>query len=148
MPIVVKIVQILIISAWSLAESMADAKALLAGKKVPAIKGSDDWYLSLEGIKNFSEESINNGGSDKGLTYEDYLRIMFLMQNEKVQIYRTMDLIQANLCLNENSSFRIKDCMTAVEAEIEYKSAQLFAGAPFSGGNGGYLIKTDQQYKY
>ena len=148
MPVVIKIVQIVIMAAWSLAESMADVKALLAGKKVVTIKKSDDWYISLEGIKNFSEESINDSDSDKGLTYEDYLRLLFLMQTRQTQYYRTMDMIQADLCLNENSAFRMKDCIAAAEVNVHYSAGRLFAGVPSAQGGNAYRFLIDQQYKY
>ena len=148
MPIVVKIVQIVIIAAWALAESMLDARALLRGDKVVTIKGGDDWYLSLEGIKNFSADSASDSDSDKGLTYEDYLRLLFLMQNRQTQYYRTMDMIQANLCLNENQAFRMKDCIAAARISVNYKAGRLFAGIPSAQGGNAYRIVINQQYKY
>ena len=137
-----------VIAAWALAESMLDARALLRGDKVVTIKGGDDWYLSLEGIKNFSADSASDSDSDKGLTYEDYLRLLFLMQNRQTQYYRTMDMIQADLCLNENQAFRMKDCIAAARISVNYKAGRLFAGIPSAQGGNAYRILIDQQYKY
>lgn len=152
-PVLIKIVQLLIISAWSAAESLADGKALLEGKKVPVLKKADDWNLSLEGIKNFSEDKIIGKDCKSGLTYEDYLRILLLMQNRKKQYFRTMDILQANMCANENAAFRFKDSIAAVQVQTEYTANILFPMLPVASRilkihSGRYLFHYDQEYQY
>ncbi len=152
-PILIKIMQLLIISAWSAAESLTDAKALLEGKKVPILKKGDDWNLSLEGIKNFSEEMIVGKDCKQGLTYEDYLRVLLLMQNRKKQYFRTMDILQANMCANENENFRFKDSIAAVTVRTEYVANILFPTLPPAGRilrvhKGRYLFHYEQKYQY
>lgn len=152
-PILIKIVQLLIISAWSAAESLTDVKALLEGKKVPILKKADDWNLSLEGIKNFSEEMITGKDCKHGLTYEDYLRVLLLMQNRKKQYFRTMDILQANMCANENENFRFKDSIAAVTVRTEYVANILFPTLPPAGRilrvhKGRYLFHYEQEYQY
>ena len=152
-PILIKIVQLLIIAAWATAESLTDAKALLEGKKVPTLKKPEDWNLSLEGIKNFSEDAIVGKDCKSGLTYEDYLRILLLMQNRKKQCFRTMDILQANMCANENENFRFKDSITAIRLETEYSANILFPILPPAGSvlrihSGQYLFQYEQKYQY
>ena len=152
-PVLIKIVQLLIISAWSAAESLTDVKALLEGKKVPILKKADDWNLSLEGIKNFSEEMITGKDCKHGLTYEDYLRVLLLMQNRKKQYFRTMDILQANMCANENENFRFKDSIAAVAVRTEYVANILFPTLPPAGRilrvhKGRYLFHYEQEYQY
>ncbi len=152
-PVLIKIVQLLIISAWSAAESLTDVKALLEGKKVPILKKADDWNLSLEGIKNFSEEMITGKDCKHGLTYEDYLRVLLLMQNRKKQYFRTMDILQANMCANENENFRFKDSISAVTVRTEYVANILFPTLPPAGRilrvhKGRYLFHYEQEYQY
>ena len=152
-PVLIKIVQLLIISAWSAAESLTDVKALLEGKKVPILKKADDWNLSLEGIKNFSEEMITGKDCKHGLTYEDYLRVLLLMQNRKKQYFRTMDILQANMCANENEYFRFKDSIAAVTVRTEYVASILFPTLPPAGRilrvhKGRYLFHYEQEYQY
>lgn len=152
-PVLIKIVQLLIISAWSTAESLTDVKALLEGKKIPTLKKGDDWNLSLEGIKNFSEEMITGKDNKYGLTYEDYLRILLLMQNRKKQCFRTMDILQVNMCANENVNFRFKDSIAAVNVQTEYVASILFPTLPPAGKvlrvhKGRYLFHYEQEYKY
>ena len=152
-PVLIKIVQLLIISAWATAESLTDAKALLEGKKVPTLKKADDWNLSLEGIKNFSEDAITGKDAKNGLTYEAYLRILLLMQNRKKQYFRTMDILQANMCANENENFRFKDAITAVRLTTQYSANILFPLLPPAGStlriqSGSYLFQYEQEYQY
>ena len=152
-PVLIKIVQLLIISAWSAAESLTDVKALLEGKKVPILKKADDWNLSLEGIKNFSEEMITGKDCKHGLTYEDYLRVLLLMQNRKKQYFRTMDILQANMCANENENFRFKDSIASVTVHTEYVANILFPTLPPAGRilrvhKGRYLFHYEQEYQY
>ena len=152
-PILIKIVQLLIISAWSAAESLTDVKALLEGKKVPTIKQAEDWNLSLEGIQNFSKEMITGKDNKKGLNYEDYLRILLLMQNRKKQYFRTMDILQANMCANENENFRFKDSIAAIKVQTEYVANILFPTLPPAGKmlrvhKGRYLFHYEQEYQY
>lgn len=153
MPIVIKIVQILVMAAWALAESMADAKALIGGHKVRTIKDDEDWFISLAGIKNFGETSINPEGNERGLSYESYLRLLLLAQNRKTQYFRTMDLIQANMCGQENADFRIADCISAVTVNASYSAPHLFTTLPFARDllgdqEGEYVFSIEQSYAY
>ncbi|MBO4835354.1 MAG: hypothetical protein J5483_04505 [Lachnospiraceae bacterium] len=152
-PILIKIVQLLIIGAWSVAESFADVKVLLQGNKVATIKKEADWNLSLEGIRNFTTDSIAGKDCEKGLGYEDYLRILLLMQNRTKQYFRTMDVLQANMCANENERFRFKDSIDAVSLQVRYRANVLFPTLPLANkvisiSKGTYLFQYIQEYQY
>ena len=152
-PILIKIVQLLIIGAWSVAESFADVKVLLQGDKIATIKGESDWNLSLEGIRNFTTDSISGKNCEKGLGYEDYLRILLLMQNRTKQYFRTMDVLQANMCANENERFRFKDSIDAVSLKVRYRANILFPTLPLANkvlsiSKGTYLFQYVQEYQY
>lgn len=153
MPIVIKIVQILIMGAWALAESIADVKSLMDGHKVPTIKDDGDWYISLAGLKNFSQDSIGSFSYEKGLSYESYLRVLLLGQKDETQYYRTMDVIQANMRANENSEFSFAKCITNVEISANYNAPQLFLTFPFVStlidpGDGAFEFNIIQKYLY
>ena len=152
-PILIKIVQLLIITAWALAESIADVKVLCSGGKIATIKKEGDWNFSLEGLKNFSKDSLEGKGNEKGLDYKDYLRVLLLMQNRTKQYFRTMDVLQANMCANENPKFRFKDSIAAVSVDVEFGANMLFTAIPISSkflniSNGTYQFKFNQEYKY
>ncbi len=152
-PLLIKIVQLLIMSAWTMAESMLDVKVLLDGKKIATIKDGDDWNLSLEGLKNFQPESMDGKNSEKGLGYEDYLRLLLLMENRTKLYFRTMDMIQANMCKNENEKFRLKDSIQAVDLKAVYDAPRLFVMLPGARGilqlgDGSFGFRIEQHYEY
>lgn len=148
-----KIAELLITFAWALAEGMLDTRALLEGKKVAVLKQEGDWFLSLEGLKNFSGEETLSSDEQKGLGYEDYLRILLLMENRSKQRFRTMDMIQADMCLYENPEFCIKDCLVATRVEVSFQAPNVFMNLPLSNrdiaaGSGGYQMRFSQEYAY
>ncbi|MBQ1377571.1 MAG: hypothetical protein IIY77_06340, partial [Lachnospiraceae bacterium] len=75
-------VQILIEGAWAHAESIADMKLLLSGKKIPLLKKEEEWSISLEnaaaflagtGVVSLKEDA------EEGMDYRDYLRLLLYM---------------------------------------------------------------------
>lgn len=153
MPIVIKIFQILIIAAWALAESIADVKALIEGHRIKTIKDDTDWYLSLSGIKNFGSNSLAPTGTEKGLSYESYLRLLLLMQNNEKQRFRTMDMIQANMNRSDNPDFLISKCISSLSIQAEFSAQPLFICMPFvnsvfSVSEGKYSYPMTQKYSY
>ncbi len=149
----VKIVELLTTLVWALAEAMVDVRSLLHGKRIALLKQNKDWYFSLEGIQNFSEEDIAVVDNEGGLTYEEYLLMMLLTQNRIKQRFRTMDVIQANMCEGENEAFRIKDCLVGVGIEASFSANSVFVSLPivrrtFAGGGGGYSFRYLQNYTY
>lgn len=140
MPVVIRITQFLILGAWAYAESVIDVRDLLAGYKVSVLKNSDEWNLSLTGIKNMAKASglskANKSQEDsrtkrKGLSYEDYLRYLLFSQNRAEQIYRILDIIQSNMCLKYNDKFRVSECILKVDVDAEYKIKRLFSDIGF-----------------
>lgn len=56
----VHLIAALIISGWSMAESIIDLKLLMQGESVPIFKTSRNWILSVEGGLNKLQEKITN----------------------------------------------------------------------------------------
>ncbi len=153
MPVLVKAVQLVIISVWALAESITDMKALLAGEKVPVIKSASEWNLSVSGLKNFSSNEVSYTSCKSGLDYESYLQVLLLKQKKSNQTLRSMDMVQANMCKNEAESFRIENCITAVTGTASYSSSALFASFGFvknmvSSAGGRYSFSVPVNYSY
>lgn len=153
MPVLIKVFQMLILSAWASAEAITDVKALLEGEKVPTIKDSDEWNLSIEGFKNFTAKDIEVISCDTGLDYEDYLRVLLAMENRQTQYYRTMDMIQTDMVLNENEDFLMTECLCEAEICASYTASQLFTAIPLVKNNlnaseGNYTFTIDQSYSY
>lgn len=84
-----------IITAWAYAESAIDVKALIKGKKVPLIKNRDNWNLGFDAILHFW--NIEPKDSDKGMSYDDFLRGFLMLKSTKTKATRGIDLIEANL---------------------------------------------------
>lgn len=116
-----------ILTVWACAESIIDVKDLLSGKNVPLFKSNSQWNLSIEGLLNFSKNSSSKNVGAEGLPYSRYLEILLATQNPISLRYRTMDLIQMNLCHKYNEEFRISKCVTGIEGTIAYKLPSLFS---------------------
>ena len=155
MPVLIRITQLLILGAWAYAESVVDVKDLLAGYRVAVMKNSEEWNLSLGGIKKLSSESVSeeNKQKRKGLTYEDYLRYLLFSQDRGEQIFRISDIIQMNMCREYNPQFRLSECMIDIEVETNYQIKRLFTEIGFLkreiyDGSKGFVIQTTQSYGY
>lgn len=116
---------IIIAEAWAIAETGNDWKLITNGKNVAFIKNAAQWAINLNAIKDkiFSIFAAKDNRTarctlpmnEKGLNYEDYLRMVLVAQKEEKKIYRSMDLIQINLQGAIDDEFFIKDCYTGLE---------------------------------
>lgn len=115
-----KVLSFFILTVWAFGESLEDVKALLKGGGVPFIKSKEDWKLSLSALLQMDStgklESNSSGTGEKGLDYQDYLRLFLLMQKREEKNYRIMDMIQKNISLSQNS-FLIAKCAVRIEIE-------------------------------
>lgn len=84
-----------ILTAWAYAESAIDVKNLLAGGKVPIVKSEDTWNLSWSNL--FTFWNIKPKSSDKGMDYEDYLRMFLLVRDKSEKVRCSMNIIQNNV---------------------------------------------------
>lgn len=148
-PISTAITEFAIISSWSTAEGIIDVKDLLSGKKVPLIKDSKTWTLSLDGICKLSPDSVSANNGKEGYDYCFYLKLLLTAQNELALRFRTMDLIQLDMALNYNETFRINSCICGADIKYSYSIKKTF----FSFGNFGatdfathYDITTSYKY--
>ena len=153
MPLLIKAFQMLILSAWSAAEAVTDVKSLLEGEKVATIKASDEWNLSIDAFKNFTGSGLEAFSCERGLEYEDYLRVLLAMQNRQKQYFRTMDMIQADMCLNENEDFRMAECAVSAELTASYSARQIFTDiswvkSALSSSGGNYAFSISESYEY
>lgn len=103
----ITILQYTLLYLWSYAEAIVDAKSLLSGNKVPIIKNSSQWNLSIKNLLSCNL-SVNNK-SDKGLNYEHYLRLFMYWNYDCMYFYRTMDVIELNMIDSNASYFRLNN---------------------------------------
>ncbi len=112
-----------------------------------------EWNLSINGLKNFAPNAVKAISTEGGLQYVDYLRIMLIMQNKEQMLYRTMDMIQANMCKRENKNFDMCKCINGVRLEVQYEAPQVFVAFPIvankvGGRKGRYSFKYNQDFSY
>lgn len=117
----VSVTTFFILTVWALAESIEDVKALLRGGKVPLMKQSTDWKVSLSGLVEsgtgvFKESGIADEEGRRGLDYQSYLKLLFLLVDQSVKEYRMMDMIQKNIRTSQ-PDFLMKKCAYRLEAE-------------------------------
>ncbi len=139
---VVKIAQYLIMAVWAYGESICDLKTLLDGGTVPIVKTSESWQLSLDkllimdfsgkdekagsGVSNSKETGQANGGLLEGkASYEDYLRMLLLIQNPIEKRYRVMDIIELRMIATGETQFRMRDYIWMATIEVAVKMQKL-----------------------
>ena len=112
------------------------AKRLLAqGKKVPLLKTRETWQTDLD--KLMAKNKAGLGGTqenEEGLTYEMYLRLLFILGNTEAQRARIQLLIEKNMQKSGWQSFTLYDAVTEFRLKTsimgrggEYESQGVFA---------------------
>lgn len=115
LPAIKEVVKHAILFAWSYGESIVDMRALLKGKKVPLVKSNDSWQLQLSNLAALGTENeiANEKDMERGLSYQDYLKGLFLLENKGTLSMRCLDLIESNLHIKTDQ------CMTKVEIQSD-----------------------------
>lgn len=114
-PEIAPLVKQALLLVWAYGESIVDVRGLLKEKKVPVIKTSETWQLQLANVTKLGTNEEISGEKDyeQGITYEDYLESLLLLENKEDLCMRSLDLIEANLHIKTDH------CMT--KASIETK---------------------------
>lgn len=129
LPFLEPIAKVLLTEAWVLAESVNDIKILLKGEKLSLIKTSANWKTSLSNLSGG-----NTSGDSNGFKYEVYLGLLLTISNRNDVVYRTMDLIQMNICKNYNKEFRMNKGLMSFESSVSFDVAPLFTAMPWAIG--------------
>lgn len=107
-------------AAWAAAESYNDVLLLKEGYKVPVVKDSLTWATDIESIISSIESGIENEKilikpeANRGLSYDEYLRILLTVKDENITVSRILDLIQINMRKNHDADFLISDCSAGI----------------------------------
>lgn len=142
-----------VMSVWALGESLMDIRGLLAGKKVALWKRREDWTLEAGNLLSMGKEGrVLTGGSENGLNYLSWLKILLLEEQAQVQSYRIMDLIQMNIRLSQDG-FRMKHGVCQAKLRCRVWDRHLFFAlsltAPFTGeGEHRYELETETERSY
>lgn len=141
-PPLVTAVQLVIAGAWAYGEALLDVRSLLEGKKVSLVKNEDNWRLGISGLMDLLKGNMIETPEDSnGMSYEDYLRVLFLIQDHSEKYYRTMDMIQINM-QKVKPEFLMKNCIYALEASVLVKADALFLALPITANTTGKSLRS------
>ncbi len=126
-PMVIKAVKIGLLTAWALAESILDVRALLAGKRIPFIKSDEFWTTELEEIEGIAHGFAMAKECPWGLGYEDYLGIFLLLKDDEEIAMRALQLQEETIRMKSmDAFFRMDALVTRVEVRAQYSYEPVF----------------------
>ena len=129
LPFLEPVAKVILTEAWVMAESINDIKILLRGEKLALIKTQSNWKTSLTNLFGGA-----NDGDESGFKYEVYLGFLLVISDRDDVVYRTMDLIQMNICKNYNKEFRINKGLMSFKSEVTFDAPPLFTAMPWMVG--------------
>lgn len=116
------LVKLSILIGWAYAESVNDAKILLEGGKVPLLKSSESWCLSLQDAMKLKVCDGKKQNSS-GFSYEEYLHLLLAVMDREERNLRFMDLIEMDIRQTPgNKAFCIDHCIFSFTAEIAVRA--------------------------
>ena len=119
-PAVIQAVTQAILFAWSFGESIVDIRALLGGRKVPLVKDSESWQLTLSSLLKLGDGEEWNEGKDTtgGMDYRDYIQMLLFLTGTGEAAMRSLDLIEMDLRTEKGLDwFRADHCITKLELD-------------------------------
>ncbi len=150
----VEITSFFIMSVWALGESIVDLQTLLEGRKIPLLKGREDWALGLEQLLHMGQKRENSttSGGGKGLDYEGYLKLLLLLEPSGQKYYRMMDVMQNDIRLSQ-AGFLMKRCGYRVDMKAQICGKHVFFALPFvenmtGSAEHGYQMQVRSQKAY
>ena len=118
------IIEAALLFCWSFGESILDLRELFHGGKVPLVKNSGNWQLSLDNLAHILEGLDSQRKSDEnGMSYEEYLQILLLSQSKRNKLQRGMDMVEC--CIRNTTGqkeFRLDHCIEAIEASVDVRA--------------------------
>ncbi len=137
-PAVVEGIKMLIMAAWAYGEAVIDLRGLLKGNKIPLIKKEENWQLSLHNLAKLSAETKSD---QSGISYQDYLKILLLLQSDQKEKYmRMMDLMEQRIQIKQ-PDFVLQECYFSYQMTVESKIRSLFF-------KNTYIVKDTRNYVY
>ncbi len=125
LPALISVVTFVLLLVWAVEEAVIDTSALLQGKKLSLYPGKSGGSLSFPEILIFSKQTVYSRAAAKknagnaGVGYGAYVQLYLLMTKEEDKKYRAMDLIQENLRICYQNSFRMNRCVWRISYETD-----------------------------
>ncbi len=117
------VIESALLLCWAFAESVLDVRELFAGGKIPLVKTSADWQISLSNLSSLMEglDSMRKN-NERGLSYEDYLQVLILPVSKEKKVMRAMDMIEDAIRKKGRANFYMDSSVVALEAFAEVKA--------------------------
>ncbi len=128
LPALKSVVTVLLLFVWALEEAMVDTAALLHGKKLLLYPGKNGGSLAFHEIFSFSKSFILERGKSKQekggaiMGYNEFLHLFLYLTPRDTKKYRAADLIQENLRITYQDSFRVERCVWKASYETDGRS--------------------------
>lgn len=119
------VVSFFILTLWAFGESVLDVRMLFAGERVPPWKNRETWSLDLEQLLSMGFLNMEAGSRKQGYDYEDYLRILLLLQDRRQKNFRIMDIIEWNV-RTVQPDFETRACVHRMSIETRVRQKHLF----------------------
>ncbi len=104
-----EIIKQAILLAWAYGESIVDVRLLLQGEKIPVIKSSETWQLGLANIFRLKDGEVPcEKDFSEGITYEEYIKALLLIEEKEILCMRALDLIEIN------TGVKVDQCLTGI----------------------------------
>jgi hypothetical protein len=114
------VIETALIAAWAYAESILDLRQLFAGGRVPVVKTSQNWQISLQNLhKLLSGLDTYRKNDQSGLSYQDYLHVLLLKESKTELLTGGMDIIEQAVRADGWQNFRLDCCITALEVSVD-----------------------------
>lgn len=126
-PLVIESVKLGLLAAWAYGESVLDIRALLQGKEIPLLKNKETWTLQLSNIEVVAEKNVCAKEVEGGLSYENYLGILLLLQQNQRIALRALDATEA--CLRKklkDTSYGLDTLFVQASVDMEYRYQPIF----------------------
>ena len=83
---------------------------------MPLLKDADSWQLGLgEALAGGISEKKN----EKGLSYEDYLRVFLFLSDMDTMTVRAMDMVETDIRRTTgNGNFRLDGCYDKIQTKV------------------------------
>ena len=116
-PEITEVIKHGILIAWAYAESILDLKSLVKGKKVPLMKTDENWTSNLSSllIPGTQNGAAKETEHTDGLSYTDYIRILFHLIREQESTMRMIDLIETGMKDKGYTFFAADHCVSRME---------------------------------
>ena len=117
------VIETALLLCWAFAESVLDVRELFAGGRIPLVKTSSDWQISLSNLSNLMEglDSMRKN-DDHGMSYEDYIQVLVLSVSKEKKVMRGMDMIEDSIRNKGRVHFCMDSCIVALEAFADVRA--------------------------